>query len=209
MSDAIDYPTGADQPTLDFYEIEAPVYVASGRGGISRWLDGFMRALPAGARVLELGCGGGRDAEAMAARGFDVYPTDGTPAIAARAEARLKRPVRVMRFDELTARAAYDAVWANASLLHVPRSALPGVLGRVLAALKPGGLHFANYKGGGTAGRDALGRYFNYLGRSDLIEAYRASGHWEIESIIEYVGGGYEGGRGPWLTITARRPLSD
>jgi hypothetical protein len=113
-----------------------------------------------------------------------------------------------MRFDELSADRAYDAVWANASLLHVPRPALAGILAHVFRALKPGGIHFANYKAGGTAGRDRLGRYFNYLDRPALLHAYRSSGSWDVESVIDYTGGGYEGGQGPWLAVTARRPLS-
>jgi hypothetical protein len=85
----------------------------------------------------------------MIAAGFDVDPTDGTPEIARKAEERLGRCVRVMRFDELDAREVYDAIWASASLLHVPRSSLPEILAFVFEALKPRGLHFASYKGRG------------------------------------------------------------
>jgi SAM-dependent methyltransferase len=92
-----------DSVTLDFYSASAAVYVASGARGVSRNLPSFLDLLPSGARILELGCGGGRDAEAMIAAGFDVDPTDGTPEIARKAEERLGRRVRVMRFDELDA----------------------------------------------------------------------------------------------------------
>jgi hypothetical protein len=57
----------------------------------------------------------------MLQRGFDVHPTDGVPEMARKAEIRLGRRVRVMRFDELDSSEEYDAVWASASLLHVPR----------------------------------------------------------------------------------------
>ena len=196
-----------DQATLDFYSVEAPVYAASGKAGVSRWLNDFMALLPEKGRVLELGCGGGIDAEAMLAHGFEVDPTDGTATIAAQAEQRLGRPVRVMRFDELSAIETYDAVWANASLLHVPREALSGVLRKVRRALKPGGLHFANYKAGDAAGRDSLGRYFNYYDRATLLDAYAASGSWDIISTSDYIGGGYESGQGPWIAITVRRQV--
>ena len=199
-------PREYDAATLSFYAEEAPVYVAGGRDGTSRWLDSFLLSLPARSQILELGCGGGRDAEAMLKAGHDVDATDGTPEIAAKASERIGRPVRVMRFDELDAIGAYDAIWANASLLHVPRPALAGTLARLFRALKPGGLHFANYKAGGEAGRDRFGRYFNYPDRQVLIDAYTASGPWRIESIEDYIGGGYEGGKGPWLAMTVRRP---
>ena len=197
-----------DRVTLDFYSASAAVYVASGAKGVSRNLSTFLDLLSPEARILELGCGGGRDAAAMIAAGFDVDPTDGTPEIAGKAEERLGRRVRVMHFDELDAFEIYDAVWANASLLHVPRNSLPQILAQVFRALKPGGLHFASYKGGGTEGRDRYGRYFNYLSREDVTEAYSRSGPWKVVSVTEYLGGGYDGQQGPWVTVTARRPVS-
>jgi hypothetical protein len=100
-----------DLPTLRFYAQSEQVYCASGPGGVSRNLHAFLGMLKPGACILELGCGGGRDAEAMIAAGFKVDPTDGTPEIARKAEERLGQPVRVMRFDELDAVETYDAVW--------------------------------------------------------------------------------------------------
>ena len=199
--------TSFDQTTLDFYDRRAREYVARGTGGASRWLAGFMRALPPGARVLELGCGGGRDAEALIANGFDVDPTDGSAAMAAIAAERLGRPVRVMRFDALSEIAEYDGIWANASLLHVPRDALGDVLARVFGALKPDGLHFASYKADGIAGRDSLGRYYNHPDRQALIELYHRAAPWDLVSLQEGEGAGYDDVSHPWLAITVRRAL--
>jgi SAM-dependent methyltransferase len=194
-----------DPETLDFYANEAPVYAASGPGGASRHLSRFLDQLAPGARVLELGCGGGRDAEAMIARGFVVDPTDGSAALAAEAGRRLNRPVRVLRFDELDADATYDAVWAAACLLHVPRIGLPKVLARVHRALKPRGLHFASYKSLGAQGRDSFGRLFNHLTAAELVAAYDRSAAWDLVALEEYTGGGYDQRQGPWVAVTMRR----
>ena len=195
--------TTFDDATLSFYAKEAPVYVASGKDGISRHLESFLAQLVTGSEILELGCGGGRDAEFMIARGFMVDPTDGTPEIAARASERLRRHVRVMRFDELDALERYDAVYASASLLHVPVDQLCSVLGRVHQALRPGGRHFASFKAGGVAGRDRYGRYFNYLSRDQAEQLYLASAPWARVQIDDAMGGGYDGVQGPWLQVTA------
>jgi SAM-dependent methyltransferase len=194
-----------DSATLRFYSIEAPVYAGAGKDGVSRYLHSFLDRLAPSSRILELGCGGGRDCKAMLERDFLVDPTDGVPEMALEAEARIGRPVRVMRFDELNALEHYDAVWANASLLHVPRMQLPQILSRIRRALKPGGLHFANYKAGGRDGRDSLGRYFNYLSLAEMHLAYAASGEWKVLANEECEGGGYEGGTGPWVAITLQR----
>lgn len=197
---------GADDPeTLAFYAAEAPVYAASGPGGASRYLAAFLDRLAPGARILELGCGGGRDAEAMLARGFDVDPTDGVAEMAAKAAARIGRRVRVLRFEELAAVDAYDAVWAHASLLHAPRPALPALLAAIHRALRPGGLHFASYKSGGAEGRDRFGRYFNYPSRDELAEAYARSAAWDVLATEEGPGGGYDGRQGPWIAMTLRK----
>jgi SAM-dependent methyltransferase len=197
-----------DAATLAFYRDQAPTYVAGGPGGVSRRLGEFLSMLPKGARILELGCGGGIDAQAMIAAGFDVDPTEGVAEIAQKAERRLGRPVRLMRFDQLDEEDRYDAVWANASLIHVPRPALPDVLARVFKALRPGGVHFATYKSGGEEGRDRSGRYFNYLDETQLLDIYRRSAPWEGICISCYVGGGFDSGQGHWVAIGARRPIA-
>lgn len=194
-----------DEATLAFYAREAPVYAASGPGGASRHLAAFLDALPPGARILELGCGGGRDAEAMLARGFDVDPTDAVAEIAAQAEARIGRPVRILRFGDLDAEAAYDAVWAHASLLHAPWDALPDVLARIHRALRPGGRHFASYKTGEGGARDGFGRYFSYPSEADLLAAYRTAAPWTRLTSESYTSTGYDNRRGPWAAVRASR----
>ena len=139
----------------------------------------------------------------MLAAGFDITPTDGSPGLAAEAGRRLGRPVRVMRFDELDAREAYAAVWANACLLHVPEAALPAVLSGVWRAMKTGAVFFASYKAGEGGGRDPLGRYNNFIGHDALHAAYRVAGAWSELAIQTRAGGGYDGVPRTWLLCTA------
>ncbi len=190
-----------DPATLEFYAREAPDYAASGPGGSGRHLDPFLERLPDGALILELGCGSGRDAAAMEARGFGVDPTDGVPEMAAQASARLGRPVRVMRFDELDMAETYDGVVAAYSLLHVPRGGLALVLGKVWQALKPGGWHAATYKTCAAEGRDQLGRYYNYPSEAELRAYYATAGDWSAIEIERGEGRGYEGGVSAFISI--------
>ena len=141
----------------------------------------------------------------MLAAGFDVTPTDGSAGLAAEAEKRLGRPVRLMRFEELDAEAAYDAVWASACLLHVPEDALADVLGRIRRALKPGGRCFASFKSGEGGDRDSLGRYYNFPSRAALEAAYGESGPWSEVAIDQGEGGGYDGVARTWLFVVATR----
>jgi SAM-dependent methyltransferase len=197
--------TAHDAATLAFYQANAETYVQARPAALAPELHDFLARLAPGSRILELGCGSGIDAQALQERGYDVVASDATPAMAALASARLGRPVRVMRFDELTDVAAYDAVIASAALLHVPREGLPGVLARIHSALKPGGWHFATYKTGAAAGVDEYGRFYNQLAQSDAEALYRAAAPWASLGCQQWDGVGYFSAPTRWLAMTAQR----
>ncbi|HEX2552363.1 MAG TPA: class I SAM-dependent methyltransferase [Microvirga sp.] len=194
--------TAHDSTTLGFYAAEAEAYAGRGQAPLHERLSGFLAALPPGGAVLELGCGAGQDSAAMLARGFRVEPTDGTPEIAREAERRLGIPVRVLLFGDLDAREAYDGVWANACLLHVPRRDLPAILARIHAALKAGGVFYASYKAGSEEGRDRFGRYFNYPSPDWLRQAYGPA-RWADIAVERADGSGYDNEPTEWLHVTA------
>ena len=79
--------------------------------------------------------------------------------MAAEASRRLRRPVKTLLFHDLDKTEAYDGVWANACLLHLPRPELAQVLALIWRALRPGGHFYASYKAGDADGRDVLNRY--------------------------------------------------
>jgi SAM-dependent methyltransferase len=68
--------------------------------------------------------------------------------------------VRHLRFEDIAYEDEFDGVWACASLLHVPKSRIDGVLRRLSRALKVGGILYMSFKkGDGESVRD--GRLFN------------------------------------------------
>jgi SAM-dependent methyltransferase len=194
-----------DPATLRYYAEIAPVYSGSGKNGQNRFLEHFISLLEPGSSILDMGCGSAIDAAALQERGFHVTAIEATPSLAALATATLGHDVRVMRFDQLREEEAYDAAWPSASLIHVPRAALPQVLRRIHMALRPGGIHFATYKSEGAEGRDSVGRYYNYPSATELRRFYTAAAPWKSVETQEYVGGGFESGLGPWVAVEARR----
>lgn len=194
----------SDPATLAFYEANAARYSEHFSREHSRHLDHFLDRLIPGARILELGCGGGQDSARMATRGFAVDPTDATPAMVAAARAAFALPARQMRFDELSAVDAYDAVWAHACLIHVARNDFLAILAAIHRALRPGGWHFANFKLGEGEGRDPLGRLTNFPDEAWLELAYRTTG-FAIAETERYRGEGADGVVRDWYALTVRR----
>ncbi|ANU07684.1 class I SAM-dependent methyltransferase [Paraurantiacibacter namhicola] len=191
--------------TIGHYQSSVPYYSHAFDSSHSRFLDGFLDALPAGAHVLELGCGTGRDASRMQERGFTVDATDGTPAMLRKASERYGIKARLMRFGELDAESTYDAVWAHACLFHVPLDQLGNILARILRALKPGGLSEASFKTGEDEGVDERGRYFALTPADRLEQLYRDQ-DFEVLDSREWQGKGADGAVRSWVSIRARKP---
>lgn len=119
----------------------------------------FLPGLPAGAHILDAGCGSGRDARAFAQMGYRVSAFDASPELARRASDHSGLNVEVRRFDDVSEVAHYDAIWCCASLLHVPQADMPDTLARLWRALRPGGRLYASFKHG-RGERDHGGRRF-------------------------------------------------
>jgi SAM-dependent methyltransferase len=194
-----------DPDTIAFYDREAANYASRPKPERNKRLEAFMASLARGAKVLELGCGGGQDSETMIRAGFDLTPTDGSVGLAQEAEKRLGRPVRILRFEDLDERGAYDAVWANACLLHVPDERLGDVLTKIHTALRRGGRFYASYKKGEGGDRDGLGRYYNFPSRERLTAAYSQAGEWIGLTMEEAPGGGFDGVPRVFVHVTAIR----
>jgi SAM-dependent methyltransferase len=193
-----------DEQTLQFYRNNAQAYAGRERTRHTR-LVRFLALLATGATILELGCGAGDDSAQMLAGGFDVRPTDGSPEMASEASRRLGRPVETLLFHDLREVEAYDGVWANACLLHVPRPELAQVLALIWRALKPGGYFYASFKAGEADGRDSLNRYYNYPSPDWLRASYASAGSWSSLSIETGEVRGFDNEQAEMLFIVARK----
>ena len=194
-----------DDATLQFYRRNAEAYAQREITSRHARLDRFLTLLPQGAAILELGCGAGGDSAEMIARGYDVTPTDGSPEMAEVASRRIGRTVKTLLFHDLDAVAAYDGVWANACLLHVPRNQLAKVLALIHRALKPGGAFYASYKAGEGDGRDTFNRYYNYPTQALLRAVYAQAGEWTDLSIETGRVRGFDDAMAEMFFVLARR----
>lgn len=105
------------------------------------WLERFCGLLPAGGRVLDLGCGSGRPmAEYLIGLGFDVTGMDFAPAMLDLARARF--PAATWREGDMRALdlgEVFDGVLAWNSFFHLGGAEQREVLPRMARHLAPGG----------------------------------------------------------------------
>ena len=163
--------------SIQFYEDNADDFFRrSVDADMAQGWAAFGALVRPGGRVLDAGCGSGRDTLALAKQGFRITPIEASPKLAALASAHTGLPVAVMTFDQIVWRDVFDGIWACASLLHVPRADLPEVMRRLRDALVTGGVWWMSFKYGAEE-RQASGRHF-----TDLDEA-------GARTLIEEVGG--------------------
>lgn len=164
----------------------------------------FVDLLPQGGRVLDAGCGSGRDSLFFRKAGFNVTATEASGRLAALASAHTGLAVQVMTFDQMDWREAFDGIWACASLLHVPREELQGVMRRLRDSLAPGGVWWMSFKYG-TGEREADGRHFTDLDEPGAETLLAETGGLELISLS--VGGDTRPERAheQWLSVLCRK----
>ena len=146
--------------TLQYYQENAGVFV---EGTVSADMHDartrFLRLLPSQAYILDFGCGSGRDTKAFLEQGCRVDAADGSAELCRMATELTGIQVKQMLFEELSTVEQYDGIWACASILHLPRKELGGILQKISDALKPGGVLYSSFKYGDFEGIRG-GRYF-------------------------------------------------
>ncbi|MDB5099392.1 MAG: Methyltransferase type 11 [Cyanobacteria bacterium RYN_339] len=129
----------------------------------------FLALLPPGAKILDAGCGSGRDALRFKQQGHVVTLVEPSLALAELAAELVGQEVLALRFQDLSFDQEFDGAWASASLLHVPRSEIDDVLARLWRALRPGGILYASFKHG-EGERFRNGRFFNSYTEASFAE---------------------------------------
>lgn len=154
--------------------------------------------------LLDLGCGPGRDLIAFTELGHVAVGLDGAEQFCTLARANSGCEVLHQNFLDLDLEPGrFDGIFANASLFHVPTAQLPGVLGRLHAALTPAGVLFcSNPRGNDQEGwnGERYGAYHSHAGWTAQVEA---RGFEELEHYFRPPGVPRE--QQPWLATVYRK----
>ncbi|MBX9620903.1 MAG: class I SAM-dependent methyltransferase [Alphaproteobacteria bacterium] len=135
--------------SITYYNKNAQIYSKRTVNGCRlEFRERFLAQLKPGVRILDVGCGVGREARFFEELGYDVTAVDGSEEMIKLASQILKKPPLFMRFQDMNFSEEFDGIWAAASLIHVPSHELKDIISRIWKALKPEGIFFANFKHG-------------------------------------------------------------
>jgi 2-polyprenyl-3-methyl-5-hydroxy-6-metoxy-1,4-benzoquinol methylase len=142
--------------------------------------DEFLKHVKHGGKILDAGCGSGRDTLYFTKNGYNVLAFDASEEMVRLSSEYTGKQILKMRLQELNFQDEFDGVWACASLLHVGKSEIDDVLMRVIASLKVDGILFMSFKygEGETIKGDRLFNSYNEESLRILLDRYE-----EIETM--------------------------
>lgn len=164
----------------------------------------FLSYLPEKSKILDFGCGSGRDAKYFLDHGYDVVAVDGSEEICKAASKYVGAPVKQMLFQNLDEKNTYDGIWSCASILHIAKIELPDMFQRMREALKQNGIMYISFKHGTFEGI-RNGRYFTDLTEQSFsellgkIKGLKIEKMWLTEDVRE------NRGNEQWLNIILRK----
>lgn len=142
--------TDQEDRTIQTYDKYAQSWVTDHPQDDYRTILARIKNLVPHGSVLEVGCGGGQDAEMLMAAGYDYLGTD-----AAKGMVRLASQnhpginfQHLNLYDLASLGRQFDIFWCNAVLLHIPKRRIDEALRAISAALKPGGIGLVSMKDG-------------------------------------------------------------
>lgn len=176
------------QATLRIYQARAKDYAQLARSTEERLgFEEFVSALPDAARVLDLGCGPGIEAQALAKVGHFVDAWDASPEMIAQIPDHPRITTQICDIITLNTAHHYNGIMANFSLLHLPKAEFPTMLKKISKALCAGGIVQIGLKLGIGEKVDSLGRFYSYFSQDELRTHLKTAGLvlgtcWEFDS---------------------------
>ncbi|OPH51499.1 class I SAM-dependent methyltransferase [Vibrio campbellii] len=154
--------------TIEYYDQNAQNFVAGTIDvNMEELYSHFVSLLPTQALILDAGCGSGRDTKAFLDMGYSVEAIDASLAMVNHATSYTGIQVIKKTFQEMGEKEKYDAIWACASLLHVPKDELFDVFTKLTTALKTGGIWYLSFKYGSEE-RQKDGRSFTDMNEESI-----------------------------------------
>lgn len=207
MTTSRDTPEHISRTTLEHYNVRAEQFWEGTRNhDVMQNIDALLRHMRGEPpfRILDFGCGPGRDLVTFRTLGHEPVGLDGSAEFVRMARANSGCPVWQQDFLALDLPAShFDGIFANASLFHVPTAELPRVLRELHAALKPDGVLFASNPRGDNEEGWSGGRYGTFHDLASWQRFLTGAGFTELEHYYRPPGLPIE--QQPWLASVWRK----
>ncbi len=140
-----------------------------------------LKSLLPGGRVIDIGCGSGRDAKVLIGLGYDYVGVDISDTLLDICKQKLpKAEFLKSSVYDLSFSDKFDGFWCTAVLLHVPHARIDEAMVSIESVIRPGAVGFLTIKDG--AGEELedfeiegenLTRFYAYWSRDDFEDVLK------------------------------------
>jgi SAM-dependent methyltransferase len=154
--------------SIEFYNLNAVEFFDNTvSADMTETYEEFLKHIKIKGKILDAGCGSGRDTVFFLNKGFSVVSFDASDEMVRLSSEYIGQKTLKMKFQEIEYRNEFDGVWACASILLVSREEIDDVIDKIAISLKLEGIFYASFKYG-----DELtlreGRLFNSYNEETL-----------------------------------------
>ena len=138
-----------DSRTVAYYDSSGRAYFDSTVNAfVPASLDSFLSLVREGGRILDCGCGSGRDTKYFLSLGYPVDMIDASENMCRIATEYTGRKAVCMDYMNFRTDKLYSGIWANASLLNEKRENLGSVFSVLSSALEDDGILYCSFRYG-------------------------------------------------------------
>lgn len=136
--------------TKDYYNKNAQEFFnQTVKADMSELYDIFLKKLPCNkGKILDLGCGSGRDSKYFLDSGFELVAIDISEKLGKIASEYIEQKVIIQDMRKLDYQDEFIGVWACASLLHLDENEIVETLRKIFKSLKKDGIVYISFKYG-------------------------------------------------------------
>jgi len=169
--------------TLATYDQISPIW-AKRNTTSDFWRDQFTKftkLLPSG-KIIDIGCGTGRDARLFLAANYDYLGIDASKGMVEQAKKEVPgaKFIQLDMYELSKLNEKFDGFWASASFLHIPKSNLQYILDSLKKITKSNAIGFISVKEGEGElvlnGSDGTERFFAFYSDVEFAQVLNNAG---------------------------------
>lgn len=154
--------------TIEYYNENAEKFISDTQTvSMSEVQKEFISKIPVGGKILDLGCGSGRDSKSFIDAGYDVVSVDGSWQMCDATSKLTGHSAICSTFQAYMTTDIFDGIWACASLLHLSFDDIEKVVKKLANNLSENGCFYMSFKYGLYCG-ERNGRFFTDLDEKQI-----------------------------------------
>ena len=189
---------------IEYYNTNSTEYFnKTSNADLSELYAVFERHLPTDAKILDIGCGSGRDALHFKNKGYEITAFDAAEELVKLSKEYTGLDIICNTFEEFDTEEKFDGLWACSSFLHIEKKDMKSMLEKYADFLKPDGVFYLSFKYSDCE-YEENGKHYSCYTEESFIKIIEETDNQKIVEIFtseDSIGGREQ----KWLSVILKR----